>query len=90
MSTTQIAYPESHINKLALTSDRKYIGVAAHSIGVGLFKFLKPGKGRRERIGFVLKSGNGDALHDGVAPELVTLILSLNLVPSLVPGLSTE
>jgi target of rapamycin complex subunit LST8 len=32
MSTTNIAYPDSHINKLAITSDRKYLGVAAHHV----------------------------------------------------------
>jgi target of rapamycin complex subunit LST8 len=32
MTTTQINYPDSHINKLAITADRRYIGVAAHMI----------------------------------------------------------
>ena len=29
---TQIAYPASHINKLVITADRKYLGVAAYNI----------------------------------------------------------
>ena len=32
LPTTSISYPESHINKLAITNDRKYLGVAAYNI----------------------------------------------------------
>jgi len=32
LPTTQITYNESHVNKLAITADRKYIGVAAYNV----------------------------------------------------------
>jgi target of rapamycin complex subunit LST8 len=32
LPTTSIAYPESQINKIAITNDRKYLGVAAHQV----------------------------------------------------------
>ena len=62
MSTTSIAYPDSHINKLAITNDRKYIGVAAHQI-VKVYEFsMNPNVPPLSEVSFEGHQGNITAL----------------------------
>ena len=62
MSTTNIAYPDSHINKLAITNDRKYLGVAAHQV-VKVYEIsLSPNVAPSSEVSFEGHQGNITAL----------------------------
>lgn len=62
MTMNQINYPDSHINKLAITVDRKYIAVAAHQL-VKVYEIsMSPNVPPLSEVSFEGHSGNITAL----------------------------